>query len=89
MAKSRELINLQESLKKTSESFENALENIAQISGELSYSDAWKLDSATSADPELRKKVKNLIASWRKAASANDEAKMNKFANDLKKLISR
>lgn len=73
-------------IKKTNESFESDLENIAQTSGEIEYDDAWKLNRSAAKDPELRKKVRNLIGDWRSAAEDEDNDEMTKAAKALKAL---
>lgn len=73
-------------IKKTNESFESDLEDIAQTSGEIEYDDAWKLNRATANDPKLRKKVRNLIGDWRSAAEDGDDDEMTKAAKALKTL---
>ena len=73
-------------IKKTNESFESDLENIAQTSGEIEYDDAWKLNRSATKDPELRKKVRNLIGDWRSAAEDEDNDEMTNAAKALKAL---
>lgn len=73
-------------IKKTNESFESDLENIAQTSGEIEYDDAWKLNRSAAKDPELRKKVRNLIGDWRSAAEDDADDEMTKAAKALKTL---
>lgn len=72
-------------IKKTNESFESDLENIAQTSGEIDYNDAWKLDDAAK-DREFRKKVRDLIGDWRSAAEDGDDDGMANAAKALKAL---
>lgn len=70
---------------KKNESYESDLEDIAQSSGEIDYDDAWKLNRAAK-DPELRKKVRDLIMDWRSAAEDGDDEEMTKAAKALKTL---
>lgn len=71
---------------KANESFESALENIAQSSGEIDYGDAMALDRAAAGDKEIRKKVRDLIGDWRGAAEGEDDDEMTKAAKALKAL---
>ena len=72
-------------LVKKNESYESDLEDIAQSSGEIDYGDAWKLNGAAK-NPELRKKVRDLIMDWRGAAEDGDDEEMTKAAKALKAL---
>lgn len=72
-------------IKKTNESFESDLEDIAQTSGEIDYNDAWKLNDAAK-DRAFRKKVRDLIADWRGAAEDGDDDGMTNAAKALKTL---
>lgn len=62
------------------------LEEVAQVTGALTYSDAWRLDAAADDDKEFRKKVRDLLHDFEDAAYDGDEAEMKNVAKKLKEL---
>lgn len=65
---------------------EGRLEDVAQVTGALTYNDAWRLDNAAEGDKELRKKVLGLLGEFDDAAYDGDEAAMENIAKKLKEL---
>lgn len=72
---------------KTNEGFlGELLEEVAQVTGVLTYKDAWRLDAAADDDKGFRKKVRDLLNDFEDAAYDGDEAEMENVAKKLKEL---
>lgn len=72
--------------RKNESSLETRLEGVAQVAGVIDYGDAWRLDRAAASDKDIRKKVRNLLSEFDDAAYDEDEAAMEKVAQQLKEL---
>jgi hypothetical protein len=66
--------------------FEERLEDVAQTTGTIDYSDAWKLNAHAEADKDFRKKVRAALALYEDAAIEGDEVVMEEAGNQLKVL---
>ena len=60
--------------------FEERLEDVAQLTGEIDYSDAWSLDKKATDDKEFRQKV-------RAALAEDDQDGMDAAGKKLKELV--
>ena len=67
--------------------FEARLEDVAQLTGELDYGDAWKLNKKATADPEFRKKVRAILNDYDDAVEMGDEGDMEAAGQKLKELV--
>lgn len=67
--------------------FEERLEDVAQTTGTIDYSDAWKLNAQAKADKNFRKKVREALALYEDAAEEGDEVVMEEAGNQLKVLV--
>ena len=65
---------------------ESKLEDIAQLTGEIDYSDAMSISRKAASDTEYRKKVRELIGDWEDAQEAGDDAAATKAAKAIKAL---
>ena len=65
---------------------ESKLEDIAQLTGEIDYSDAMSISRKAASDTEYRKKVRELIGDWEDAQEAGDDAAAKKAAESIKAL---
>ena len=66
---------------------EGQLEDIAQITGEMNYTDVGKIMTAVETDNALREQVRALISDWEDAAEKENEGEMTRIAKELKKLV--
>ena len=66
--------------------FEERLEDVAQTTGTIDYSDAWKLNEHAEADKYFRKKVRAALALYEDAAIEGDDVVMEEAGNQLKAL---
>lgn len=66
--------------------FEERLEDVAQTTGTIDYSDAWKLSAQAKADKNFRKKVREALALYDDAAEEGDEVVMEEAGTQLKVL---
>lgn len=65
---------------------ESKLEDIAQLTGEIDYSDAMSISRKAASGTEYRKKVRELIGDWEDAQEAGDDAAATKAAKAIKAL---
>ena len=68
--------------------FEEQLEDISQITGEIDYTDAWKLNTKAEGDKEFRKKLRACLADYDDAAWEEDADGMNAAGKKLKELVA-
>lgn len=66
---------------------EGQLEDIAQITGEMNYTDVGKIMAAAETANALREQVRALISDWEDAAEKENEGEMVRIAKELKKLV--
>lgn len=66
---------------------ESKLEDIAQVTGVIDYSDAWAINKKAGTDKAFRKQVRSIIGDWEDAAEDEDESGMEAAAKELKKLV--
>ena len=66
---------------------EGQLEDIAQITGEMNYTDVGKIMTAVETDNALREQVRALISDWEDAAEKENEGEIALIAKELKKLV--
>lgn len=67
--------------------FEARLEDVAQLTGEIDYGDAWALDKKAAEDKEFRKKVRAALNNYDDAVADDDEDGMNAAGKELKALV--
>jgi hypothetical protein len=68
--------------------FEARLEDVAQLTGELDYDDAWKLNKKATDDPEFRKKVRAILNEYDDAVEMDCEDDMDAAGMKLKELVN-
>lgn len=67
--------------------FEERLEDVAQLTGEIDYSDAWALDKKATDDKEFRKKVRAALDEYDDAVAEDDQDGMDAAGSKLKELV--
>ena len=67
--------------------FEERLEDVAQLTGEIDYGDAWKLDAKATKDKEFRQKVRAALNDYDDAVVEDDEDGMAAAGKKLKELV--
>jgi hypothetical protein len=68
--------------------FESKLEDIAQLTNEIDYGDAWKLNAKAEADKEFRKKLRDLIGEYDDAAFDDNQDGMEAAGRKIKELVA-
>lgn len=66
--------------------FEEKLEDVAQITNEIDYNDAWAIDMKATDDLEFRKKVRAVLAEYDDAIAEGDQDGMDAAGRKLKEL---
>ncbi len=66
---------------------EKKLEDIAQMTGVIDYSDVYTLERKAKTDKAFRKEVRAIIGEWEDAAEEDDETTMEECAKKLKALV--
>ena len=66
--------------------FEERLEDVAQITNEIDYSDAWALNKKATDDKEFRKKVRAALDEYDDAVAEDDQDGMDAAGKKLKEL---
>lgn len=67
--------------------FESRLEDVAQLTGEIDYSDAWALDRKATKDKDFRKKVRAALDEYDDAVVEDDQDGMDAAGRKLKELV--
>jgi hypothetical protein len=67
--------------------FEERLEEVAQLTGEIDYSDAWALDRKATEDKEFRQKVRAALNEYDDAVVEEDQDGMDAAGRKLKELV--
>ena len=67
--------------------FESRLEDVAQLTNEIDYSDAWKLDKKATEDKVFRNKVRAALNEYDDAVAEDDEDGMAAAGRKLKELV--
>lgn len=67
--------------------FEERLEDVAQITNEIDYNDAWALDQKASEDKEFREKVRAALDEYDDAVAEDDQDGMDAAGRKLKELV--
>lgn len=67
--------------------FEERLEDVAQLTGEIDYSDAWALNKKATDDKEFRKKVRAALNDYDDAVDEDDQDGMDAAGKKLKELV--
>lgn len=66
--------------------FEERLEDVAQITNEIDYCDAWALDKKATEDKAFRRKVLAALNKYDHAAEEDDQDGMDAAGKKLKEL---
>lgn len=66
---------------------ESRLEDVAQLTNEIDYNDAWTLKKKASEDKAFRKKVLAALNKYDHAAEEDDQDGMDAAGKRLKKLV--
>ena len=67
--------------------FEERLEDVAQITNEIDYNDAWALDQKASEDKDFREKVRAALDEYDDAVAEDDQDGMDAAGRKLKELV--
>ena len=67
--------------------FEERLEDVAQLTNEIDYSDAWALDKKATEDKEFRQKVRAALDEYDDAVAEDDQDGMDAAGRKLKELV--
>lgn len=67
--------------------FEERLEDVAQLTNEIDYSDAWALDKKASEAKEFRQKVRAALDEYDDAVAEDDQDGMDAAGRKLKELV--
>jgi hypothetical protein len=67
--------------------FEERLEDVAQLTDEIDYSDAWKLNKKATEDKAFRKKVRAALNEYDDAVAEDDQDGMDAAGRKLKELV--
>lgn len=67
--------------------FEERLEDVAQLTNEIDYNDAWALDQKASEDKDFRKKVRAALDEYDDAVAEDDQDGMDAAGKKLKELV--
>jgi len=67
--------------------FESRLEDVAQLTGEIDYGDAWALNQKATDDKEFRKKVRAALNDYDDAVAEDDQDGMDAAGKKLKELV--
>jgi hypothetical protein len=67
--------------------FEERLEDVAQLTGEIDYSDAWALDKKATEDKGFRKKVRAALDEYDDAVAEDYQDGMDAAGRKLKELV--
>jgi hypothetical protein len=67
--------------------FEARLEDVAQLTGEIDYSDTWALDMKGTEDKEFRKKVRAALNEYDDAVAEENQDGMDAAGKKLKELV--
>jgi hypothetical protein len=67
--------------------FEERLEDVAQLTGEIDYSDAWALDKKATEDKDFRKKVRAALDEYDDAVAEDYQDGMDAAGRKLKELV--
>ena len=67
--------------------FEERLEDVAQLTGEIDYSDAWALDKKATDDKDLRQKVRAALDEYDDAVAEDDQDGMDAAGRKLMELV--
>lgn len=67
--------------------FEERLEDVAQLTGEIDYSDAWTLDKKATEDKDFRQKVRAALDEYDDAVAEDDQDGMDAAGSKLKELV--
>lgn len=68
--------------------FEERLEDVAQLTNEIDYGDAWKLNRKAEDDKEFRAKVRAALNDYDDAVADDDEDAMAAAGKTLKALVA-
>lgn len=67
--------------------FEERLEDVAQLTNEIDYNDAWALDQKASEDKDFREKVRAALDEYDDALAEGDQDGMDAAGRKLKELV--
>lgn len=67
--------------------FEERLEDVAQLTNEIDYNDAWALDQKASEDKDFREKVRTALDEYDDAVAEDDQDGMDAAGKKLKELV--
>ena len=67
--------------------FEERLEDVAQLTNEIDYGDAWALDKKAPEDKGFRKKVRAALDEYDDAVAEDDQDGMDAAGRKLKELV--
>jgi hypothetical protein len=67
--------------------FEERLEDVAQLTDEIDYSDAWALNKKATEDKAFRKKVRAALGEYDDAVAEDDQDGMDAAGRKLKELV--
>jgi hypothetical protein len=67
--------------------FEERLEDVAQLTDEIDYSDAWKLNKKATEDKAFRKKVRAALDEYDDAVAEDYQDGMDAAGRKLKELV--
>ena len=67
--------------------FEERLEDVAQLTNEIDYNDAWALDQKASEDKDFREKVRAALDEYDDAVDEDDQDGMDAAGRKLKELV--
>jgi hypothetical protein len=67
--------------------FEERLEDVAQLTDEIDYSDAWKLNKKATEDKAFRKKVRAALNEYDDAVAEDYQDGMDAAGRKLKELV--
>jgi hypothetical protein len=67
--------------------FEERLEDVAQLTDEIDYSDAWKLNKKATEDKDFRKKVRAALNEYDDAVAEDYQDGMDAAGRKLKELV--
>lgn len=67
--------------------FEERLEDVAQLTNEIDYNDAWALDQKASENKDFREKVRAALDEYDDAVAEDDQDGMDAAGRKLKELV--
>lgn len=67
--------------------FAERLEDVAQLTNEIDYNDAWALNKKATDDKEFRKKVRAALDEYDDAVVEDDQDGMDAAGQKLKELV--